>query len=64
MSGALSLGARKNVLGGHQLDIHKSGLADGLQILSFQESSGNSSSPQVNVRPHGIWHWTVHRDIR
>jgi hypothetical protein len=45
VSVALALGPGKNISGGDQFHIHKTGLLNGIQVLSLQESAANSSSP-------------------
>jgi hypothetical protein len=39
----------ENVGRGNQFNVYKASLLDGVQVLPFQESAANSSSPQINV---------------
>ena len=47
-------GSGEDVGGGYQLHVHETGLLDGIQVLSFQESTSNSSSPKIHVCLSGI----------
>ena len=49
-----SLGTGEDVGGGAQLHVHETGLLDSIQVLSFQESSADSSSPEVYICLGGI----------
>ncbi len=48
------LGSGEDIGGRYQFHIHETGLLDSIQVLSFQESSSDSSSPQVHIRLSGI----------
>ena len=47
---SLPLGSGEDVGGGYQLHVHETGMLDSIQVLSFQKSSTDSSSPQIHVR--------------
>jgi hypothetical protein len=40
-----ALGPGKDISGGDQFHIYQTGLLNGIQVLSLQESAANSSSP-------------------
>ena len=58
-----SLGTGEDVGGGDQLHVHETGLLDSIQVLSFQESSADSSSPEVYICLGGIRHRFVYHYI-
>ena len=45
----LAFRTQENVGCRDQLDVGETGLLDGIQVLSFQESAADSSSPKVHV---------------
>jgi hypothetical protein len=53
----------ENIGSGNQLDIHKAGLLNGIQVLSLQESTTNSSSPQINISFGPVWDLLVHYNV-
>ena len=53
----------KDINGGNQLDIYKASLLNRIQVLSLQESTTNSSSPQINVSLGPIWDLLVNHYI-
>jgi hypothetical protein len=53
----------KDINGGNQLDIYKASLLYGIQVLSLQESTANSSSPQINVSLGPVWDLLVNHYI-
>jgi hypothetical protein len=61
---ALPEGPGKDVLAGHQLDVREPGPLDGVQVLSLQESTADSSSPQVHVGLGPVGHRLVQYDVR
>ena len=63
MSVGFPFGSGEDVGGRHQLHVHETGLLDSIQILSFQESSADSSSPQIHVRLGSIRDWFVYHYV-
>jgi hypothetical protein len=53
----------KDISGGNQLDIYKASLLNSIQVLSLQESTANSSSPQINVSLGPVWDLLVNHYI-
>ena len=51
---SLPLSSCEDVGGRHQLHVYETGLLDSIQVLSLQESSADSSSPQIHVRLSSI----------
>jgi len=47
---SLPLGSGEDVGARYQLHVHETGMLDSIQVLSFQESTSDSSSPQIHIR--------------
>ena len=60
---SLPLGSGEDVGGRYQLHVHETGLLDSIQVLSLQESSADSSSPQIHVRLGGVRDRFVHHYV-
>ena len=60
---SLPLGSGEDVGGGYQLHVHETGLPDGIQVLSLQESSADSSGPEVYICLGGVRDRFVHHYI-
>ena len=57
------LGPGEDVGGGYQFHVRETGLLDSIQVLSFQESSADSSGPEVYICLGGIRDRFVHHDV-
>ena len=60
---SLPLGSGEDVGAGYQLHVHETGMLDSIQVLSFQESSSDSSSPEVYIRLSGIRDRFVYHNV-
>ena len=60
---SLPLGSGEDVGGRYQLHVHETGVLDSIQVLSFQESSSDSSSPQIHVRLSDIRDRFVYHNV-
>ena len=58
-----SFGAGEDIRGGYQLHVHKPGLLNSVQVLSFQESPSDSSRPEIYICLGGIRDRFVHHNV-
>ena len=60
---SLPFGTGEDVGARYQLHVHETGLLDSIQVLSFQESSTDSSSPEVYICLGGIRDRFVYHNV-
>ena len=59
-----AVSSSENIYRGHQLNFNESSLLDGVQVLSFQESSADSRGPQVHFALGVNWYLFVGHNVR